>query len=290
MKKKITTVESSNIWPASPYFSLCSLLLDEIECCKSNPPQEYNVFYSACLNRIELKMKEETDKLNSWRKQREEKGRKPLQSVFTRDCVEQGIDIDAGGARYNWVECSFVGLANLADSLYVMQKEVYEEQNLTIAELSDILEKNFKGAEDIRTRFANKYPKYGQGKSEVDEIVRKLTEDLTALTQKFEMYPYDSPFIPGAFVWVMHERLGSECGATPDGRVAGFAFADGAGPAQGREKEWPSAAILSVTGWDHSAFIGGIAFNMKMNKTVLQTEEEKEKFKELIQRAEFQNV
>ena len=36
-------------------------------------------------------------------------------------------------------------------------------------------------------------------------------------------------------------------------------FADGGGPAQGREKGGPTCAILSTTSWDHSALIGGLA-------------------------------
>jgi len=62
---------------------------------------------------------------------------------------------------------------------------------------------------------------------------------------------------------VMHERLGYETGATPDGRHAGFPLGDGSGPAQGREKNGPTAAILSTTKWNHQAHIGGIALNLK---------------------------
>jgi trans-4-hydroxy-L-proline dehydratase len=71
----------------------------------------------------------------------------------------------------------------------------------------------------------------------------------------------------------MHERLGSVCGATPDGRRAGFPFADGCGPAQGREKAGPTAAVLSVTSWDAAPLIGGAAFNMKFTASLFKTPE-----------------
>jgi formate C-acetyltransferase len=96
------------------------------------------------------------------------------------------------------------------------------------------------------------------------------------------MLPDDSPFVPGAFCWVMHERLGSACGATPDGRRAGFPFADGCGAAQGREKAGPTAAVLSVTSWDAAPLIGGAAFNMKFSAALFRSPETIRRLRDLI--------
>ncbi len=94
---------------------------------------------------------------------------------------------------------------------------------------------------------------------------------LTEICAGFSMEPDGSPYVPGAFAWVMHEQLGRQTGATPDGRRAGFPFADGCGPAQGRESSGPTAAVLSVTGWDHSRMIGGLAFNLKFSSSLFQS-------------------
>ena len=67
----------------------------------------------------------------------------------------------------------------------------------------------------------------------------------------------------------MHERFGSQTGATPDGRLAGFPLGDGSGPCQGREMKGPTASILSSTKWDHHELIGGVAVNMKFSKKSL---------------------
>ena len=73
------------------------------------------------------------------------------------------------------------------------------------------------------------------------------------------------PLAPSMFCWIMHERLGRDTGATPDGRLAGFPLGDGSGPAQGRETCGPTASILSSTSWDHTPFTGGIAVNLKLS-------------------------
>jgi formate C-acetyltransferase len=64
----------------------------------------------------------------------------------------------------------------------------------------------------------------------------------------------------------MHERLGRQTAASPDGRRAGFPLGDGSGPAQGRERLGPTAAVLSTTCWDHSPHLGGIALNLKFSR------------------------
>jgi len=61
----------------------------------------------------------------------------------------------------------------------------------------------------------------------------------------------------------MHELLGARTAASPDGRLAQAALGDGSGPAQGRERLGPTAAILSATKWDHRPMLGGIAVNLR---------------------------
>jgi formate C-acetyltransferase len=80
----------------------------------------------------------------------------------------------------------------------------------------------------------------------------------------------------------MHERFGRECGATPDGRKSGMPFADGGGPAQGREKSGPTSSVISTVSWDHSKFIGGIALNMKFSKNLVNNDNGRANLKNLI--------
>ena len=80
------------------------------------------------------------------------------------------------------------------------------------------------------------------------------------------------PYVPGYFCWIMHEHFGSQTGATPDGRKAGVALADGAGAAQGRERRGPTASVLSTTKWTHRPALGGLVHNLKLSRRALRTE------------------
>jgi len=219
---------------------------------------------------------------NSRRELRRQNGGKPLQSVFTNDCVARGLDIDEGGARYNWVECSFVGLANLADSLAVVRAEVFDRKTIDFRTLKQTLDGDFRDAEPLRQHFLKGHPKYGNADPGVDALVAAVVERVKQECARHRMAPDAAHFIPGAFCWVMHERLGRVCGATPDGRKAGFPFADGGGPAQGRETSGPTSAILSTTSWDHAPLIGGVAYNMKFNSSLFDSPESVKRLEDLL--------
>ncbi len=281
---EISTCGSSNIWVASPYFSLCAILLEEIDhmADSARPPPTYDDFFAGYCARLGEKIAAAVRGQNACREQRRRHGRKPLQSVFTLDCIARARDIDDGGARYNWVECSFVGLANLVDALTVIKGEVFAARTLDFPRLKALLDSDFAGQEPIRQKFLNLYPKYGLNEASVDAEIGRLMRFITATCAQHRMAPDNAPFIPGTFCWIMHQRLGAECRATPDGRKAGFPFADGAGPAQGRERLGPTAAILSVTSWDHTPMIGGSAFNMKFNRSLFKGSDGVAKLKHLV--------
>jgi formate C-acetyltransferase len=280
---EITPAGASNVWVASPYYNTCGLLLDEIAVqAEGDAAPTFDAFVARYRERLAAAIADGVAQQNSWRRARQAKMRRPLQSVFTRDCLGRGRDIEDGGASYNWIECSFIGLANLADALYVIREEVYEQARITLAEMKDVLETDFAGHEMVRQRFLNGYPKYGQGDAGVDALVAETLGFITATCAGFTVEPDESHYVPGAFAWVMHERLGRQTGATPDGRRAGFPFADGCGPAQGRERCGPTAAVLSVTGWDHSRMIGGLAYNLKFNSSLFRSDEGFEGLKALI--------
>ena len=275
---EITPCGASGVWVASPYYNLCGVLLETLK----KDYDDFDAFMEGYRSNLAEKIREGVAKQNGWRKERNRCWRRPFQSIFTNDCLERGMDIETGGARYNWVECSFVGLANLVDSLTVVREEIFRQRNMSQSEMMELLESNFKDHDSERLKFLNHYPKYGHDNAEVDGLIQPLIEFIRSECAKYRMIPDDSFYIPGTFCWEMHQRLGGQTGATPDGRTAGFPFADGAGPAQGREKFGPTTAVKSVCAWDHSMLVGGSAFNMKYSKSLLKSEEEREKLLALV--------
>lgn len=262
---EITPVASSNVWVASPYTNMTELLLSVMN-------QEYDDFESllySIINLLDNRIKHNFENENYQRHVRAENAYNPLLSCFVNDCLKKGKDIENGGAKYNWIMPSFVGMANLVDSLYALKQLVYEEKCLTICEFKKILDSNFEGHEELRLKIINSIPKYGNDNDDIDKLFGVISEHIANECEKYSGKFENSKLIPSVFCWIMHERFGRDTSATPDGRVAGFPLGDGSGPCQGREMNGPTASVLSSTKWEHHRFIGGVAVNMKFSKSSL---------------------
>jgi formate C-acetyltransferase len=157
---------------------------------------------------------------------------------------------------------------------------VYEDR-LTLAEFAAILRADYQGHELLRQRIANKLPKYGNDNDEADEVARRWAGYLIEMTEAQTIGPHR--YVPGFFCWIMHERLGSQTGATPDGRRACWPLADGAGAAQGRERHGPTASALSTTKWSHRAALGGLVHNAKFSQALFKAESDRAALRQLIE-------
>ena len=260
---EITPVASSNVWVASPYTNMAQLLLDTMT-------REYSSLddhIKALLEKLDDSISKNFYQQNAFRKQRAKNSMNPLLSCFVNDCLALGTDIERGGARYNWIMPSFVGMANLVDSIYALKKIVYENREYSVCELKAILDNNFDGNEALRERLLKSLPKYGNDIDEIDQYFGMFTAHIISECKKYMGEFSSGNLIPSVFCWVMHERFGRNTGATPDGRSAGFPLGDGSGPCQGREMNGPTASILSSTKWEHHELIGGVAVNMKFSKS-----------------------
>lgn len=261
---EITPVAASNVWVASPYTNMAQILLDTMTREYSSLDEHLTEYFGILDSRI----KKNVDVQNELRKHRATHSINPILSCFVNDCLQKGVDIERGGARYNWIMPSFVGMANLVDSLFALKHLVYDTKEFGVLELKKILDENYKGNEELRARITA-LPKYGNDIDEIDKYFEMISTHIIEVCEKQWGVHSNANIIPSVFCWIMHERFGAETGATPDGRVAGFPLGDGSGPCQGREMCGPTASILSSTKWAHEKLIGGVAVNMKFAKSSL---------------------
>jgi len=270
---EIKPVGASNIWVAAPYVNLPLGILEVMEEITTGvipEPLDFSAFKSLVKTRISEYITRDAKMFDdAWHK-REEIGCQPLASCFIDDCLERGLDFDRGGAKYNWVENSNVGLANLADGLFAIKSLVYESKEFSIAQLQDILKSDYEGQEELRQRILNNLPSYGTDNDEADALAVECAEFLQETTESHIVGLHR--YVPGFFCWIIHSYFGEATGATPDGRKAGAAFADGAGAAQGREFCGPTASILSTTKWSHKKAMGGLVQNLKFSENAIATE------------------
>lgn len=187
----------------------------------------------------------------------------PFLSLVVDDCLERGLDVTAGGARYNFSGVQGVQIANVADSLAAVKQAVFDERWLPAGDLLAALRANFANAEVLRQRLINRAPKYGNDDDRVDRHAQKWGDRYSALV---EQYPTirGGVYQPGFYTVSAHVPMGANVGATPDGRFAGTPLADGGlSPTAGRDRRGATAALNSVSKLNLKLASNGTLLNMK---------------------------
>ena len=67
----------------------------------------------------------------------------PFLSSIVADCISKGKSLQEGGAKYNFTGPQGVGIANCGDALLAIKKIVFEKNELTLPELTNVLASNF---------------------------------------------------------------------------------------------------------------------------------------------------
>lgn len=267
---EITPVAKSGVWISSPYHNLPGIFMELLS--ERSDFGSLDELLTAYRSWLRDKVETAASHQNILQLERSRKGGEPLRAAgLVHDCLETGRSLDQGGAIYNYICPTFVGMANLVDSLAAINFLVFKEKEITLAKLVRILKDDYKGNEPLRKRIITKLPHYGNNESLTDQLAQKITDMLAHIGDGLRTFR-GSTLVPSLFSYLEHERLGQQTMATPDGRLAGFPLADSVGAVQGRDKNGPTAAILSATCWDHTPFIGGTAVNLKFGKSQMSGE------------------
>ena len=72
-----------------------------------------------------------------------ERGELPFLSSFVADCISDAKGICAGGAKYNFTGPQAFGVADSGDSVYAIKKHVFDNKDITFAELKEAMDANF---------------------------------------------------------------------------------------------------------------------------------------------------
>ncbi|WP_347460545.1 formate C-acetyltransferase/glycerol dehydratase family glycyl radical enzyme [Clostridium sp. DMHC 10] len=206
----------------------------------------------------------------------------PFLSSVIDNCMEKGMDVTNGGAKYNYSGIQMIQIANLADSLAAIKKLVFDEKKISKEDLLLALKNNFDGYEVIRTMLLNKVPKYGNDVDWVDELGVKWAEYFKNRLSKFINYR-GGKYHTGMYTVSAHVPMGENVGASPDGRFAKEPLADGGmSPAYGRDISGPTAVLKSVSKIDKSLTSNGGLLNMKFLPEFFKTEAGIDKFAKML--------
>ena len=196
----------------------------------------------------------------------------PLLSAMTLDCIDKELDVIRGGARYTIWHVMAEGIANAIDSMAAIKMMVYDERSLTMDELLEALEHDWKGHENLRDRLVARVPKYANDNEYADELGQEMMSFFVARAA-YHAQRYPSVLFPcsvGTFSW--YAMIGKEVGATPDGRHAGEAIAANFSPAPGADLCGPTAAINSYLKMNIDCMAAGAPLDLRLAASSLEGE------------------
>lgn len=195
----------------------------------------------------------------------------PFLSLLIEDCIKNGKDYNAGGARYNTSYIQGVGLGSVTDALSAINKQVFLEGNISFSEILNALEENFSNNEELQYELIYNCPKYGNDDDRADNIANRVFKAFLNTVDGRSTYRgglYGINMLPTT----SHVYFGSVVGATPDGRKAGQPLSEGISPFQGVDINGPTAVIKSAAKIDHIK-TGGTLLNQKFAPSFFNNED-----------------
>ena len=176
-----------------------------------------------------------------------------LLSATFPSCLEKAKDAIGGGGSYNDSLIAFGFLADVADSLMMIRKYVYEKKELTLSEFVRILDKNYEGEDRLRRKLLNDREKYGNNKERPDGIAVNLV-DFVAESMRNRENAREGKWNCGFHVARMSYDQAKKTAASANGRRLGEELSKNISASLGQSREGATAAILSATKIDATSF------------------------------------
>lgn len=188
----------------------------------------------------------------------------PFLSCFCDCCIERGLDINAGGAKYPSVHgACLMGIGTVSDCLAAIEKTVFIDKTASLSYIKEAINGNFDGYEDLRQTLLSA-PKYGNNTDLADKYGVWYTNTLSDM---FDGYRTNDG---GAYYTAMAANIsnidaGKYLSATPDGRLAGKPLSDAASPTYGCDTRGVTSTLLSLSKPDYTRCACGTVVNQKFS-------------------------
>ena len=190
-------------------------------------------------------------------------------SATVEHSLKVARDAFQDGSIYKFSGILNVGFATAVDALMAVKKFVYERQEVTLAQLRDILRDNWKGYEKLRLRILHDGDKFGNGVDAVDLYAEALAR---FIGNSINLRPTarGGIYLASLHTARLYITMGEKTGATPDGRLAGEEMSKNASPTMGMDVHGVTALIKSVTRLDSALFPGDFPLDVMLHPATVQ--------------------
>lgn len=208
---------------------------------------------------------------NKMQKVISEQAPNPWHSLVIQGCIEKGMDYKNHGPYYGHGQILMEGLPDTADSLAAIKHYIYDEKKYTMAQLTDALQKDYQGYDELHDDFLN-YNKFGNDIEDVDEIYSTITDHIYRYMRTKKTFRGGN-FGMGCSTFQRAARYGRSVGALPNGRHRDdTTLADSIGAVPGCDTNGPTALLNSVLKANQLLATSGNVLQMKFSKNQFNTD------------------
>lgn len=196
----------------------------------------------------------------------------PFFSSSYDTCVERGEDVycDFSG-KYHNSSINIIGLATAVDALMAIRTLVYENREMTLDELREILKNNWEGQETLRAKILRSFPKYGISDPLSDALAQTVLSAAASVVN-------GNPNVKGGVYRLggisidWRVSLGKRTAASADGRLAGEPISKNLCATVGADREGATAQILSVASLDGNDMPNGSVLDLVLHSSAVRGE------------------
>lgn len=236
-------------------------------------------------NTVKLYLKEfierSAEKISDYERHYMEINPSPLFSATMDECVLNGRDVYAGGAKYNNSSIVIMGIANAVDSLIVIKKLVFEEKRYSMEEFESILKADWVGYEDLRMECIKQYPKYGNNNPESNELAKDICEYCAELVNN-RQNGRGGVFRFGVFSIDWRMTFGKFTAAGADGRKKSEPLSKNMCASVGMDKGGVTALMHSAASVNQQNIPDGIVLDISLHPTAVSGKDGLEAFYGLV--------
>ena len=194
----------------------------------------------------------------------------PLISLLVEGCIEKARGYIQGGPKYTVRSPHAGGLPDVANSLLVIRRLVYETREFTLPQFVSVLRSDWAEQEPLRRRIGREFDFWGNDAPEANALLQRVFDDYTGYVGRHrERHGVLRPAGISTF--------GRECSAflphrtaVASGQKKGAILAANFSPSPGTDRRGPTAVIRSHCAVDFSRLPCGTALDLKIAPTSLR--------------------
>ena len=196
--------------------------------------------------------------------------------------VKTGLDaLSTGTKSGNKTGICLSGTGTAVDALLAVKELVYERKEFSLAELWEIMAKNWEGHEDLRLRMLRSKRKWGNNDAEANALGSRIVK---AASAEVNFKPNSRG---GRFTLSGHNARqficeGEKTGATPDGRKRGEEFSKNLSPTMGVDTEGVTALVATLAALDSRDLPGDFPLDVMLLPSAVDGEKGFEVMKALL--------